>query len=253
VVTAKGWNQCADIRRRPCHQQRNAEQHQSNPVPREAHSVDGRRTFEQREEALLYVGETGLSWPTTSTPPPKINRPLAGGVAAGSSAVFMADILIIFFDGPKNSPNSLHHDCSTCHQCTTRINAFILPLHCIISYTIRFMTPKSKPIWWAGSSKDELLSFSDNAIQNAGYQLHRLQMGHQPQDWKPLGGLGKGITGVYEIRIWDDGRSFRVAYVSKFDAYVVILHCWQKNSPVTAMINKNIIVNRFKTARERLK
>lgn len=113
--------------------------------------------------------------------------------------------------------------------------------------------PKPKPIWWAGSSKDELMSFTDDAVQNAGYQLHRLQLGYEPQDWKPLKGLGKGISGVSEIRIWDDGKSFRVAYVAKFSGFVVVLHCWQKSLRVTSVFTKNIIVSRFKSAKERLK
>jgi len=59
----------------------------------------------------------------------------------------------------------------------------------MISYTIRAMTDKLKPIYWAGNSKAELLKFSPNALQDAGYQLHRLQTGNKPQDWKPLNNL----------------------------------------------------------------
>ena len=109
-----------------------------------------------------------------------------------------------------------------------------------------------KPIWWAGSSKEGLLAFPENAVQDAGYQLHRLQESNEPQDWKLLKGLGKGITGVYEIRIWEDNASFRLAYVSKFAGYVTVLNCWQKNTQKTTKANKDIIVSRYKEVKESL-
>ncbi len=92
------------------------------------------------------------------------------------------------------------------------------------------MTTTPKAIWWEGNSKAELLGFPDAAKQNAGYQLHRLQHGEQPQDWKPLNSLGKGISGVYEVRIWEDDATFRIAYVTKFSEVVTVLHCWQKTT-----------------------
>ena len=110
-----------------------------------------------------------------------------------------------------------------------------------------------KPIWWIGQSKDELMAFPKNAIQDAGYQLHRLQEGNEPQDWRPLTGLGKGISGVYEIRIRDDNAIFRVAYVTKFSGYITVLHCWQKTSQATAMPNKAMIIKRYLYAKESLK
>ena len=109
-----------------------------------------------------------------------------------------------------------------------------------------------KPICWAGLSKEELLAFPENAIQDAGYQLHRLREGNEPQDWKPLKGLGKAITGVYEVRIWEDDAIFRVAYVSKLAGYVTVLHCWQKTTQATAKANKDIIVSRYRKMKERL-
>ncbi len=114
------------------------------------------------------------------------------------------------------------------------------------------MTDELKPIYWAGNSKAELLKFSRNALQDAGYQLHRLQTGNEPQDWKPLSNLGKGITGVYELRIWDDSATYRVAYVTKFKDTVVVLHCWQKTTQATAKSDKERIVNRYKSAKEAL-
>lgn len=109
-----------------------------------------------------------------------------------------------------------------------------------------------KPIFWVGASKEELLSFPEDALQDAGYQLHRLQQGDEPLDWKPLKHLRKGITGVYEIRIWEDNATYRVAYVTKFGNYVSVLHCWQKTTQTTDQKNRRLIISRYKDAKEKL-
>ncbi len=85
-----------------------------------------------------------------------------------------------------------------------------------------------KSIHWIGSAKEELLGFSKDTIKSAGYQLHRLQQGNEPMDWKPLNNLGKGITGVFEIRVWEDKATFRIAVVTKTTNVVTVLHCWHK-------------------------
>ena len=112
---------------------------------------------------------------------------------------------------------------------------------------------KPKPIYWAGSSKAELLEFPVYALQDAGYQLHRLQIGNEPQNWKPLSNLAKGVTGVFELRIWDDDATFRIAYVTKFKDTVTVLHCWQKATQTTTKRDKDIIVKRYGLVKEVLK
>ncbi len=100
------------------------------------------------------------------------------------------------------------------------------------------MKPTLQSIIWQGNSKTELLAFPDDAKQAAGYQLHRLQTGQTPLDWKPLKNLGKGTTGVFEIRLWSDDGTYRVAYVSKLSQGITVLHCWQKTTQATAEADK---------------
>jgi phage-related protein len=57
-----------------------------------------------------------------------------------------------------------------------------------------------KPIYWIGSSYKDLLNFPAEAKQDAGYQLHRIQNGLNPEDWKPFQAIGAGVK---EIRISD--------------------------------------------------
>jgi len=48
-----------------------------------------------------------------------------------------------------------------------------------------------------------------------GYQIHLVQTGREADDWKPLKHLGKGVSGVYEIRLSFGGGIFRTAYCNE--------------------------------------
>jgi len=97
------------------------------------------------------------------------------------------------------------------------------------------------------------MDFPEAARRDAGYQLHRLQTGQTPQDWKPLNGLGRRVIGVREFRIWQDDATFRIAYVMKFDGYISVLHCWQKTTQATEKTTKAVIARRYREAKERFK
>lgn len=109
-----------------------------------------------------------------------------------------------------------------------------------------------KDIWWAGSSKEDLKAFPTDARHDMGYQIHLVQSGEMPENWKPLKGLGKGIAGVYEIRITVDKNTYRTAYITKFSDVVAVLHCWQKKTTQTAQADKDLIVARYRSAKETL-
>jgi phage-related protein len=63
-----------------------------------------------------------------------------------------------------------------------------------------------------------------------GYQLGKVQRGEQPDDFKPMAAVGKGVE---EIRITDDSGAYRVIYVARRAEAVYVLHAFQKKSPVT--------------------
>lgn len=93
------------------------------------------------------------------------------------------------------------------------------------------MCEGQKPIRFHGSALQDLRSFPDSARQAAGFQLDRVQKGLDPDDWKPMQTLGKGVR---EIRIRDQDGAFRVIYVAKLADAVHVLHCFQKKSRATA-------------------
>ncbi|OOZ40270.1 cytoplasmic protein [Solemya pervernicosa gill symbiont] len=99
-----------------------------------------------------------------------------------------------------------------------------------------------KPITWIGSSRDDLLKFPVSVKRSAGYQLHRLQHGLKPSDFKPFSQVGPG---TYEVRIRDSSGIFRTIYVAKFDEAVYVLHAFQKKSQRTPKQDIEIATDRY--------
>lgn len=85
-------------------------------------------------------------------------------------------------------------------------------------------------IFW-GNSRDELLKFPDEARREAGYQLHKVQVGLEPADFKPMTTIGLGVE---EIRIREESGAFRVFYIARLDEVVYVLHAFQKKSHQTS-------------------
>jgi len=56
-----------------------------------------------------------------------------------------------------------------------------------------------KAVRFLGDSLKRIREFPADVKQDVGYQLDKLQRGQQPDDFKPMPVVGKGIE---EIRIW---------------------------------------------------
>jgi phage-related protein len=100
-----------------------------------------------------------------------------------------------------------------------------------------------KPVEFRGSSLDDLRAFPDAARREAGYQLDQVQHGREPDDWKPMPTVGRGVQ---EIRIRDSAGAFRVLYVTKFDDAVYVLHCFQKKTQKTSKADMNVAAQRYR-------
>lgn len=94
--------------------------------------------------------------------------------------------------------------------------------------------------------KDALRSiraFPDSARRAIGYQLHLVQLGEQPVDFKPMPSIGPGVE---EIRVWDDAGTFRVVYTARFAGAVYVLHAFQKKSQATSRHDIEVSRLRYK-------
>ena len=58
----------------------------------------------------------------------------------------------------------------------------------------------AKPIRFLGDSLKCLRDFSEDAGSDAGYQLDKVQRGEQPDDWKPMPSIGKGVEEIGFLR-----------------------------------------------------
>ena len=99
-----------------------------------------------------------------------------------------------------------------------------------------------KELKWTGSNLKDLTAFPDSARQEAGYQLHRVQFGMEPYDWRPFKTIGPGVR---EIRIKEAGGFYRLVYVAKFEEAIYVLHAFQKKTRKTARKDITIATVRY--------
>ena len=99
-----------------------------------------------------------------------------------------------------------------------------------------------KPIEFLGDSLRSLREFPDDAKRDAGYQLDRVQHGLQPDDFKPMPAIGKGVE---EIRVRDDTGAYRVIYTARLADAVYVLHAFQKKTQATSKRDIELAKQRF--------
>lgn len=101
----------------------------------------------------------------------------------------------------------------------------------------------SKPIDWRGSALRDLKDFPEDAKRAAGFQLRKVQLGSDPDDFKPMPEIGAGVN---EIIVDTTNGWFRVMYVAKFDEAVYVLHSFQKKTNKTPQSDKDIAKRRYR-------
>lgn len=93
-----------------------------------------------------------------------------------------------------------------------------------------------KPVAWVATARD------------AGFELHRVQQGLDPDDWKPMPTIGPGVR---EIRIHTE-LEHRVFYVAAFADVVYVLHAFEKRARKTPKRDPDLARDRFRAlVRER--
>ncbi|MES2260552.1 MAG: type II toxin-antitoxin system RelE/ParE family toxin [Pseudomonadota bacterium] len=100
-----------------------------------------------------------------------------------------------------------------------------------------------KNIKFLGDSLKQIRSFEKDAVQDIGYQLHKVQSGEQPDDFKPMPSIGAGVE---EIRVWDASGTYRVIYAARFENTVYVLHAFQKKTQQTAKSDIDLAKQRYR-------
>lgn len=100
-----------------------------------------------------------------------------------------------------------------------------------------------KRLEFLGDSLEQLRDFPETARKEAGVQLHKVQQGIEPSDWKPMTNVGQGVR---EIRIRDEAGIFRVLYIAKIEDTVYVLHAFQKKTQQTAKRDLDLAATRLR-------
>jgi len=110
--------------------------------------------------------------------------------------------------------------------------------------------PGEKPLFWVGSSKSDLLEFSEAVKDEIGVALSVAQFGGKHPSAKPWKGEGSGVLEIVEDY---RGNTYRAVYTVKFEKSVYVLHAFQKKSPKgikTAQPDVELVAKRLKAASE---
>ncbi len=81
------------------------------------------------------------------------------------------------------------------------------------------------------------------ARQEAGHQLHLVQMGLEPSDCKNMVGVGLGVK---EIRIHAQNE-YRILYVARYAEGVYVLHVFTKKTRATSERDINLARARLRS------
>lgn len=106
-----------------------------------------------------------------------------------------------------------------------------------------------KVVKFLGSALDDLRAFRKAARQDMGRQIERVQRGLEPNDWKPMPSVGRGVR---EIRIRTESNAYRSLYVTSIAETVYVLHVFVKKSRQTPKKDIELAKSRLKTICEQL-
>jgi phage-related protein len=107
-----------------------------------------------------------------------------------------------------------------------------------------------KPLFWVGTSKEDLLEFPEAVKDETGIALSVAQFGGKHPSAKPWRGEGPGLFEIVEDH---GGDTYRAIYTVKFKHALYVLHAFQKKSPKgikTAQTDVELISKRLKSATE---
>ncbi len=100
-----------------------------------------------------------------------------------------------------------------------------------------------KGIVFLGNTQTVIRGFPVSVKYKVGGQLFLVQTGADPDDWKPMPSIGKGVR---EIRIRDISGAYRVIYVASIGSAVVVLNAFIKKTQATPQREIDLARKRLK-------
>ncbi len=99
-----------------------------------------------------------------------------------------------------------------------------------------------KHVRFLGDALKRMREFPEAAKHDAGYQLDKVQRGNQPDNFKPMPSIGKGVE---EIRIRDETGIYRIIYTARIADAIYVLHAFQKKTQSTSKHDISIAKERY--------
>ena len=106
---------------------------------------------------------------------------------------------------------------------------------------------------WLGDSRKNLQAFPQPIRRDMGAALFAAQCGETAEHVKPFKGVGGGVMEIAERY---DTNAYRLIYAVQLGKSISVLHVFQKKSKsgiATPKMDVDLIVKRYKEARERAK
>jgi phage-related protein len=100
-----------------------------------------------------------------------------------------------------------------------------------------------RPLRFLGDSLKCVRDFPEDVRHDAGFQLDIVQRGDQPDEFKPMPAIGKGVE---EIRVSDSSGAYRVIYLARRAEAVYVRHAFQKKTQATSRKDLEIAKGRFR-------
>jgi phage-related protein len=106
---------------------------------------------------------------------------------------------------------------------------------------------------WLGNSRKNLQAFPQSVRRDMGAALFAAQCGETAAHVKPFKSVGSGVMEIAERYATN---AYRLVYAVQLGKSIYVLHVFQKKSKsgiVTPQMDVDLIVQRYKEARERAK
>src|SRR6185437_2748663 len=75
--------------------------------------------------------------------------------------------------------------------------------------------------WCSEHLREEVRACPPDVRFDLGSQLNKVEYGGEPDDFKPMPGIGPGVN---EIRVAHESDQYRLMYVAKFPEAIYVLH-----------------------------
>jgi hypothetical protein len=89
---------------------------------------------------------------------------------------------------------------------------------------------KMKPLRFVGSSLDDLRNFPDEARRAAGFELHAVQSGFEPSDWKPMPIVGSDARKFVSTYLGSGGLFMSPSFKKWFMCYMPFIRKREKQA-----------------------